>query len=147
VRLVGQHMWGPAVSVGLPSFVFPFDATKANFGGGVTDLLEVLASRGWVELGSRGAWVGGKPFLHVGLILIFGGLVFEDVGYLAYFLVVWRGRWVLSLGGGLLGCGRSSKRAGVCLRWWLGSGQYGSLEGMALWGLGKSEYGQSTRQW
>ena len=99
VRLVGQHMWGPAVSVELPSFVFPFDATEANFGGGFTDLLEVLAGRGWVELGSRGAWVGGKPFLHVGLILIFGGLVFEDAGYLVYFLVVWRGRWVLSLGG------------------------------------------------
>ena len=43
VRLVGQHMWGPAVSVGLPSFVFPFDAAEANFGGGFADLLEVLA--------------------------------------------------------------------------------------------------------
>ena len=97
MRLVGQHMWGPAVSVGLPSFVFPFDATKANFGGGFTDLLEVLAGRGWVELGSRGAWVGGKPFLHVGLILIFGRLVFEDDGNLVGFFVVvgvcWGMQW------------------------------------------------------
>ena len=43
VRLVGQHMWGPTVPVGLPSFVFPFVATEANICGGFADLLEILA--------------------------------------------------------------------------------------------------------
>ena len=43
LRLVGQHMWGPAVPVGFPSFVFPFDFAKSNLGGGFADLLEVLA--------------------------------------------------------------------------------------------------------
>ena len=43
VCLVGQHMWGPTVPVGLSSFVFPFDDAEANFCGGFADLLEVLA--------------------------------------------------------------------------------------------------------
>ena len=43
VHLIDQHMWGPAVPVGLPSFVFPLDAAEADFGGGFADLLEVLA--------------------------------------------------------------------------------------------------------
>ena len=44
--------------------------------------------------------MSGKPVLHVGLVLIFGGLVFEDVGDLAYFRVVWRSCWVVPLRGG-----------------------------------------------
>ena len=55
VCLVGQHMWGPAVPVGLPTFVFPIYAAEANFGGGFADLLEVLAECFWIELGSSGA--------------------------------------------------------------------------------------------
>ena len=43
--------------------------------------------------------MSGEPVLHVGLVLIFGGLVFEDVGDLAYFLMVWRSRWIVPLGG------------------------------------------------
>ena len=52
VRLVGQHMRRPAVPVGLPSFVFPFDAAEANFGGGFADMLK-LADSGlsWVPEG------------------------------------------------------------------------------------------------
>ena len=93
-------MWGPTVPVGLSSFVFPFDAAEAIFGGCFADLLEVLAGGFWIELGSRGAWMSGEPVLHVGLVLIFGGLVFEDVEDLAYFLMVWRSCWVVPLGGG-----------------------------------------------
>jgi hypothetical protein len=44
--------------------------------------------------------MSGELVLHVGLVLIFGGLVFEDVGDLAYFLMVWRSRWIVPLGGG-----------------------------------------------
>jgi len=44
--------------------------------------------------------MSGEPVLHVGLVLIFGGLVFEDVGDLAYFLMLWRRRWIVPLGGG-----------------------------------------------
>ena len=40
--LVGYHVWCPSVTVGFPSFVLPFDSTEANFGGGFTDVLEVL---------------------------------------------------------------------------------------------------------
>ena len=42
------------------------------------------------------SWV---PDGHVGLVSIFGGLVFEDVGDLAYFLMVWRSCWIVPLGG------------------------------------------------
>ena len=44
--------------------------------------------------------MSGKPVLHVGLVLIFGGLVFEDVGDLAYLLMVWCSRGLVPLGGG-----------------------------------------------
>ena len=43
--------------------------------------------------------MSGEPVLHVGLVLLFGVLVFADVGNLAFFLMVWRSRWVLALGG------------------------------------------------
>ena len=43
--------------------------------------------------------MSGEPVLHVGLVLIFVGLVFEDVGDLSYFLMVWRSCWVVQLGG------------------------------------------------
>ena len=89
----------PAVPVGLPSFVFPFDAAEANLGGSFADLLKVLTGCFWIELGTSGTWVSGEPVLHVGLVLIFGGLVFEDVRDLAYFLMVWRRRWIVPLGG------------------------------------------------
>ena len=44
--------------------------------------------------------MSGKPVEHGDLVLIFRGLVFEDVGDLAYFLMVWRSHWVVPLGRG-----------------------------------------------
>ena len=38
--LIGEHVGvGPAISVGAPLFVFPFDATESNAGGCFADLL------------------------------------------------------------------------------------------------------------
>ena len=45
VGLVCEHERGPAIAVGLPPLIFPFDASKANCGGGFTDLLQVRACR------------------------------------------------------------------------------------------------------
>ena len=39
VRLVRLHEWGPAVAVGLPLLILPFDASQTNCSGGFTDLL------------------------------------------------------------------------------------------------------------
>jgi hypothetical protein len=105
VGLVGQHERGPAVSVGLP-----FDASEANFGGGFTDVLQILACRVWVKVHSGGTWMSMKPVLHALLVLVFGGLVLEDVGDLADFLVVDGGDWGVRLWG-------TTRDAGVCLRW------------------------------
>ena len=79
----------PAVSIGSPLFVFPFDATKANFRRGFTDLLEVLAGSCGGEVRATGAWVGAEPFFHSGLVFRYGVLVSEYVGYFALFTVVW----------------------------------------------------------
>ena len=79
----------PAVSIGSPSFVFPFDATKANFRKGFTDLLEVLVSSCGGEVRAIGAWVGVEPFFHSGLVLCHGVFVSEYVGYFALLTVVW----------------------------------------------------------
>ena len=51
-------MWCPAITVGFPPFVLPFDSAEADFGGGFADLLEVLARcvRGEVE--ASVTWVG-----------------------------------------------------------------------------------------
>ena len=38
-----------------------------------------------------GTGVRAEPFLHVGLVLVFSGLIFKDVGNLADFLVIGRG--------------------------------------------------------
>ena len=87
----------PAVSIGSPLFVFPFDATKANFCGGFTDLLEVLAGRCGGEVRAIGAWVGVEPFFHSGLVFCRGVLVSEYVRYFVFFAVVWT--WDRSLAG------------------------------------------------
>ena len=68
--------------------MFPFDATKANFRRGFTDLLEVLASSCGGEVRATGAWVGAEPFFHSGLVLCHGVFVSEYVGYFALFTVV-----------------------------------------------------------
>jgi hypothetical protein len=63
--LVGYHVGGPSVSVGFPSFIFPCDATEANRGGGLADVLKVSAGYFRREVCSYGAWVRVKLFLHV----------------------------------------------------------------------------------
>ena len=137
LRLVGYHMWGPSIPVRLPSFVFPFYAPKANCCGRLADVLKVGAGCFWCEVGSCRAWVRVKPFLHVDLELVFGMLVLEDIGHLPCTLVVRCGRLVELLGGGLQGCGRSSRISGGCLRWWQGS-ELGADRGVeAWWGPGK----------
>ena len=56
-----------------------------------------------------GARVRAEPFLHVGLVLVFSGLVFKYVGNFADLLVVGRGD-----GGSLLwGAPRDAKRVPV----------------------------------
>ena len=78
-----------------------------------------------------------KPFLHVELELIFGMLVLEDIGHLPGTLVIRCGGFVELLGGGLQGCGRSSRIGGGCRRWWQGS-ELGADQGVeAWWGPGK----------
>ena len=79
----------PSVTVGFPWFVLPFDSTKANFGGGFADVLEVLARRFRGEVGASGTWVGVEPFCHFSLVFFSGMLVAEYVGDLAFFAVVW----------------------------------------------------------
>ena len=37
--LIGEHVGGPAVAIGSPLFVFPFDATESNAGGCFADLV------------------------------------------------------------------------------------------------------------
>ena len=50
----------------------------------MTDVLKVSAGCFRCEIGSHRAWVCVKPFLHVvGLELVFGMLVLEDVGHLS----------------------------------------------------------------
>ena len=83
LRLVGYHVGGPSVSVGFPSFIFPCDATEANRGGGLADVLKVSAGCFRREGCSHGAWVRVKPFLHVDLELVFSMLVLEDIRHLA----------------------------------------------------------------
>ena len=78
----------PAISIGFLSFVFPFDATKPNFRGGFTDLLEVLASCCGGEVGAIGAGVGVEPVCHFGLVFCGDVLISEDIGYLALLTVV-----------------------------------------------------------
>ena len=72
-------------------------------------MLKVRAGRVWTEMWASGARVFAEPFLHVGLVLVLGGLVFEYVGNLADFLVIGRGS-----GGALLwGAARDAKRVPV----------------------------------
>ena len=72
-------------------------------------MLKVRAGRVWTEMWAGGARVRAEPFLHVGLVLVLGGLVFEYVGNLADFLVIGRGD-----GGALLwGAARDAKRVPV----------------------------------
>ena len=76
-------MRGPSILVGFPSFIFPLDASEAYGSGDLADILEISAGCFRSELGSHGAWVCVEPFLHVGLALVFGMLVLEDVGHLS----------------------------------------------------------------
>ena len=55
VGLVGNHERGPAVTVGLPPLMLPFDAAEADSGGGFTDLLQILACGFRVEVRFGGA--------------------------------------------------------------------------------------------
>ena len=79
----------PSVTVGFPWFLFPLDATKADFGGGFADVLKVLARCFGGEVRATGTWVGVEPFCHFGLVFFGGMLVAEYVGDLAFFAVVW----------------------------------------------------------
>ena len=78
-----------------------------------------------------------KPFLHVELELIFGMLVLEDIGHLPGTLVIRCGGLIERLGGGLQGCGRSSRIGGGCRRWWQESELGADREVGAWWGLGR----------
>ena len=71
--------------------MFPFDTSKASFGGGLADFLKIGAGCVRCEVGSHGAWVCVEPFLHVNLELVFGMLVLEDVGYFPGAQVIRRG--------------------------------------------------------
>ena len=67
-------------------------------------------------------WAGGarvrvEPFLHVGLVLVLGGLVFEYVGNLADFLVIGRRNGGTLLRGGRQGREKSSSIGDVCQMW------------------------------
>ena len=76
-------MGGPSIPVGFPSFVFPFNASKTNCGGGFADVLKIGTGCFRCEVGSHRAWVCVEPFLHVDLELVLGMLILEDVGYLS----------------------------------------------------------------
>ena len=39
VGLISEHVGGPAIAVGAPLFVFPFDASEPSAGGCLADLL------------------------------------------------------------------------------------------------------------
>ena len=56
-----------------------------------------------------GAGVRAESFLHVGLVLVLGGLVFKYVGNLADLLVIGRG----NVGALLWGAARDAKRVPV----------------------------------
>ena len=99
VRLVGYHVRGPSIPVRLPSFIFPFYAPEANSGGGLAGVLKISAGSFRCEIGSYGARVRVKPFLHVDLKLVLGMLVLENIGHLPCTLVVRCGRLVELLGG------------------------------------------------
>ena len=71
--------------------MFPFDATELDFGRGFTDLLEVIASRFWGEVGASGTGVDIEPVGHFGLVFCSGVFVSEYVGDLAFLAVV--GAW------------------------------------------------------
>ena len=79
----GEHLGGPSISVGFPSFILPFYTTETNGSRRLTDMLKVCAGCCRREIGSCGARVRVKPFLHVDLELVLGMLVFKDVGHLS----------------------------------------------------------------
>ena len=54
-------------------------------------MLEVRAGRFRVEVRAGRAWMGAEPFLHVSLVLVFGGLVSKYVGHFAGLLVICSG--------------------------------------------------------
>ena len=83
VRLIGYHVGGPSISVGFPSFIFPFYTPEANDSRCLTDMLKVCAGCCRREIGSCGARLRVEPFLHVDLELVLGMLVFKDVGHLS----------------------------------------------------------------
>ena len=68
--------------------MLPFDATEANFCRCFADLLQACAGGFGIKERSCGAWMSTEPFLHVGLVLVFGGLVFKYVGYFADLFVI-----------------------------------------------------------
>ena len=72
-----------------------------------------------------GAGVRAEPFLHVGLVLVLGGLVFEYIGDLADLLVISLGSFGALYWGGRQGRGKSSSRGGVCRMWSLVLGRGG----------------------
>ena len=98
LRLIGYHVWGPSIPVGIPSFIFPLDAPEAYSSGGLAEILKVSAGCFWCKIGSYGAWVRVKPFLHVDLELVFGMLVLEDIRHLPFTPMVRCGRLVEQLG-------------------------------------------------
>ena len=64
-------------------FYISIGCPEAYGSGGLADILKVSAGCFRCEVGSHGAWVCVKPFLHVDLELVFGMLVLEDVGHLS----------------------------------------------------------------
>ena len=94
VRLIGYHVGGPSISVGFPSFIFPFYAPEANGSRCLTDMLKVCAGCCRREIGSCEARVRVEPFLHVDLELVLGMLVCKDVGHRSGTPVVRGGRLV-----------------------------------------------------
>ena len=77
--------------------MFPLDAAKSNFGGGFTDLLEVLACRFRGKVGASGAGVGMKPVFHSGLVFCGSVFVSKYVGDLSFLAVI--GTWIGTLAG------------------------------------------------
>ena len=137
LRLIGYHVRGPSIPVRFPSFIFPLYAPEADSCGCLADMLKIGAGCFRCEIGSNGAWVRVKPFLHVDLELILGMLVLEDIGHLPCAPMVRCGRLVGLLGRAPLGYGRSSRIVGGCLRWWRGSGLDADQGVEAWWGPGK----------
>ena len=82
--MLGWLACGGTINPSMISIVcVSFDASKANCGGGLADVLKIDAGCFRCEIGSHGAWVRVKPFLHVDLELVLGMLVLEDVGHLS----------------------------------------------------------------